>query len=212
MLTGGYLCVVLTCKLSSDSSNPMKRTLSTLLRAFVALHTHSVAKVAQMERLLRSGQLPLRKVEEVTYVGRKLELLRARLDDGDISAVSACAIWSMSLRTGWVGGWVGWNMEFDNHMHRGQTACKELWKLRFYLCETRVCVGVICGCHIHPDVMQDIVQMRLWVSGKCESCWWCIRLDQYEHTSTTGASRARPASVWMGRVGGGRRSTCGAEQ
>jgi len=95
MLTGGCLCFVLTCKLSSDSSNPMKLTLSTLLRAIVALHTHSVAKVSQMERLLRSGQLPLRKVEEVTYVGRKIELLRARLEDRDVSAVSACAIWSM---------------------------------------------------------------------------------------------------------------------
>jgi len=37
----------------------------------------------------------LRKVEEVTYVGRKIELLRARLEDRDVSAVSACAIWSM---------------------------------------------------------------------------------------------------------------------
>lgn len=40
-----------------------------------------------MDRELRSGMLPLANVEEANYVARKLELLRARLEDGNADAV-----------------------------------------------------------------------------------------------------------------------------
>ena len=61
--------------------------------AHTRAHTHyRELQVVRMEAKLRSGQLPLSRITDSSFVGRKLDLLRTRLADGGGSVVTFSSI------------------------------------------------------------------------------------------------------------------------
>jgi hypothetical protein len=79
-------------KNTRELSRSLARSLShihTLHNIRTCTHTHyRELQVVRMEAKLRSGQLPLSRITEASFVGRKLDLLRTRLADGGASAVT----------------------------------------------------------------------------------------------------------------------------